>query len=71
MRFEVAYFPLYLERILYLAATADMQAYAHERGYASMEFANLLMADPQYDPEEGPPKVDTCANISTTPGGWA
>ena len=40
--------------ILYVTATANMQAYAHERGYVSMEFAGLLIADPQNDPEEGP-----------------
>ena len=31
--------------------TAAMHAYAKERGYATMEFADLLMADPQHDPE--------------------
>lgn len=40
--------------ILYVAASADLQAYARERGYASMEFASLLMADPRNDPEAGP-----------------
>ncbi|WAK03821.1 phosphatidylglycerol lysyltransferase domain-containing protein [Methylobacter sp. YRD-M1] len=40
--------------ILYVAATASLQAYAHEHGYASMEFADLLIADPQSDPESGP-----------------
>jgi lysylphosphatidylglycerol synthetase-like protein (DUF2156 family) len=39
--------------ILYVTATAGLQAYAHERGYVSMEFASLLMADPQDDPEAG------------------
>ena len=39
--------------ILYTAATADMQAYARDRGYGTMEFASLLMADPRHDPEEG------------------
>lgn len=36
---------------LYSAVTADMQAYAKEHGYATMEFADLLIADPQDDPE--------------------
>jgi lysylphosphatidylglycerol synthetase-like protein (DUF2156 family) len=40
--------------ILYVTATAGMQAYAHERGYVSMEVADLLVADPQNDPEAGP-----------------
>ncbi len=40
--------------ILYVAATANLQTYACERGYASMEFAELLMADPRDNPEEGP-----------------
>jgi phosphatidylglycerol lysyltransferase len=40
--------------ILYVTATVSMQAYAHERGYASMEFASLLIVDPQNDPEAGP-----------------
>lgn len=39
--------------VVYAAATASMQAYARERGYATMEFASLLIADPQHDPEEG------------------
>lgn len=39
--------------ILYVAATASLQAYARERGYTSMEFADLLIADPQDDPEIG------------------
>ncbi|MDD5410042.1 MAG: phosphatidylglycerol lysyltransferase domain-containing protein [Methylobacter sp.] len=39
--------------ILYVTATASLQAYARERGYVSLEFANLLMADPQDDPETG------------------
>lgn len=38
--------------ILYSAVTAAMQTYAKERGYTTMEFAGLLMADPQDDPEE-------------------
>ena len=37
--------------ILYSTATAEMQTYARERGYATMEFAGLLMAYPQHDPE--------------------
>ena len=37
--------------ILYVAATASLQTYARERGYGSMEFAGLLMADSQNDPE--------------------
>lgn len=37
--------------VLYSTASAAMQIYARERGYATMEFASLLMADPQYDPE--------------------
>ncbi len=41
--------------ILYVAATASMQAYAYERGYGSMEFASLLLANPQNDPEIGAP----------------
>ncbi|MDD5034562.1 MAG: phosphatidylglycerol lysyltransferase domain-containing protein [Methylococcaceae bacterium] len=39
--------------ILYTAATATMQAYGRERGYGTIEFADLLMADPQQDPERG------------------
>ncbi|MGR8941759.1 MAG: phosphatidylglycerol lysyltransferase domain-containing protein, partial [Gammaproteobacteria bacterium] len=39
--------------ILYVAATARLQAYARERGYGSMEFASLLMGNPQNDPEDG------------------
>jgi lysylphosphatidylglycerol synthetase-like protein (DUF2156 family) len=37
--------------ILYSTVTAAMHAYASERSYAAMEFAGLLMADPQHDPE--------------------
>jgi lysylphosphatidylglycerol synthetase-like protein (DUF2156 family) len=37
--------------IVYTTATAAMQAYACERGYGTMEFASLLIADPQHDPE--------------------
>lgn len=37
--------------ILYSNVTETMHAYARERGYASMEFASLLIADPQHDPE--------------------
>lgn len=37
--------------ILYSAATKPMHAYARERGYATMEFAELLIADPLHDPE--------------------
>jgi lysylphosphatidylglycerol synthetase-like protein (DUF2156 family) len=37
--------------ILYSAVTADMQAYTKECGYATMEFAGLLMTDAQDDPE--------------------
>ena len=37
--------------ILYSTATAEIQTYASERGYATMEFAGLLMAYPQHDPE--------------------
>jgi len=39
--------------ILYANASAAMQAYSRERGYASMEFASLLLADPRNDPEAG------------------
>jgi lysylphosphatidylglycerol synthetase-like protein (DUF2156 family) len=39
--------------IIYAAATAGMQVYARDHGYGTMEFASLLMADPQHDPEEG------------------
>jgi lysylphosphatidylglycerol synthetase-like protein (DUF2156 family) len=39
--------------ILYVIATKDMLAYAQERGYAMMEFASLLIADPQYDLKTG------------------
>lgn len=41
--------------IMYVAATASLQVYARKRGYASMEFASLLIADPRDNPEEGPP----------------
>lgn len=40
--------------VIYVAATAGLQTYTRERGYASMEFASLLVADPRDDPEEGP-----------------
>ncbi len=40
--------------ILYAAATSPWQAHARERGYGSIEFADLLMADPRHDPEAGP-----------------
>ncbi|MGZ5001263.1 MAG: phosphatidylglycerol lysyltransferase domain-containing protein, partial [Methylomonas sp.] len=40
--------------IVYIAATASVQAYARQQGYTSMEFASLLMAAPQDDPEIGP-----------------
>lgn len=40
--------------IVYVAATADLQPYAREHGYASMEFASLLITDPRNDPEAGP-----------------
>jgi lysylphosphatidylglycerol synthetase-like protein (DUF2156 family) len=36
---------------LYSSVTEDMQAYAKERSYTTMEFADLLIADPQDDPE--------------------
>lgn len=39
--------------ILYVAASASLQAQARERGYASMAFAGLLIADPRHDPEAG------------------
>lgn len=39
--------------ILYSNVTMAMYIYAKGRGYASMEFAKLLMADPQHDPEAG------------------
>lgn len=39
--------------ILFVAVTANVQVYARDRGYASMEFASLLTADPQNDPEAG------------------
>jgi len=39
--------------IVYAAATSAMRVYARERGYSTMDFANLLMADPQHDPEAG------------------
>ncbi len=54
--------------ILYVAASADMQAYARDHGYGSMEFASLLMADPQHDPEQGHQGYHL-RQISTTPGG--
>ena len=37
--------------IVYAAVTADMHGYARERGYGTLEFASLLMANPQCDPE--------------------
>ncbi len=40
--------------ILFVAATANLQLYAREQGYASMEFASLLIINPQNDPEAGP-----------------
>jgi lysylphosphatidylglycerol synthetase-like protein (DUF2156 family) len=40
--------------IIYVIATANLQAYARERGYASMEVAGLLIADLQNNSEEGP-----------------
>ncbi len=40
--------------IVYIGATASLQSYALQRGYGSMEFASLLAADPQDDPELGP-----------------
>lgn len=40
--------------IVCIAATASLQTHAQQRGYTSMEFASLLMADPQDDPELGP-----------------
>jgi lysylphosphatidylglycerol synthetase-like protein (DUF2156 family) len=36
--------------IVYAAVTTDMHNYARERGYGTMEFASLLMANPQCDP---------------------
>lgn len=39
--------------ILYVTASASLQAYARERGYVSMEYADLLMANPLDDPEAG------------------
>jgi len=39
--------------ILYVAATSAMQGYARERGYGTMEFASMLIANPQNDPEKG------------------
>ena len=38
---------------LYTSVTADMHTYAKERGHATMQFADLLIADPQVDPELG------------------
>jgi len=40
--------------ILFVAATANLKDYARERGFASIEFASLLITDPQNDPEAGP-----------------
>ncbi|MCF7970869.1 MAG: DUF2156 domain-containing protein [Methylococcaceae bacterium] len=37
--------------ILYSAATEPMHAYARKHGYATMQFAELLIANPQHDPE--------------------
>lgn len=37
--------------IIYSTVTATLHTYARERSYASIEFANLLMANPQHDPE--------------------
>jgi lysylphosphatidylglycerol synthetase-like protein (DUF2156 family) len=37
--------------VLYSTVSSAMQIYARERAYTTMEFASLLMADPQYDPE--------------------
>ena len=37
--------------VVYAVVTQDMHNYARERGYGAMEFASLLMADPQCDPE--------------------
>jgi hypothetical protein len=39
--------------IVYSAVSADMQIYAKSSGYASIEFAELMMTDPQQDPELG------------------
>ncbi len=39
--------------ILFVAVTDNVQVYARDRGYASMEFASLLITDPQNDPEAG------------------
>jgi len=38
---------------LYTTVTTDMQAYAIKHHYTTMEFANLLIANPQDDPELG------------------
>lgn len=39
--------------IVYSAVSADIQIYAKSFGYASIEFAELMMTDPQQDPELG------------------
>ena len=39
--------------VVYAAVTAAMQTYARERSYGTMEFASLLIANPQCDPEAG------------------
>ncbi|MFZ9611581.1 MAG: phosphatidylglycerol lysyltransferase domain-containing protein [Methylococcales bacterium] len=39
--------------IVYSAVSVDMQIYAKGLGYASIEFAQLMMTDPQQDPELG------------------
>ena len=41
--------------VVYAAVTAAMQSYARERGYGTMEFADLLIANPQCDPEADHP----------------
>jgi lysylphosphatidylglycerol synthetase-like protein (DUF2156 family) len=39
--------------IVYSAASSVMQRYANEHGYTSLEFAELIMTNPQQDPEMG------------------
>ncbi len=52
--------------IIYAAATASMQAYARERGYGTLEFADLLIADPRHDPEAGPKGRHLRQNLNHT-----
>ncbi len=52
--------------ILYVGATGAMQAYARERGYGTIEFADSLIADVQQDPEEGPEARHLRQNLNHT-----